>query len=129
MIKCLLVRLDGTPQSASALPFARLLARQSQGRMALVRIVDPVDLTPQEHIDELSLVLGYLQRIASELQSSGVEVGVGVSTGEVCARSSAWPPSSTLMPWWWQRMRVRSSNSWIPARPFDLCHRAVYQFL
>ena len=40
MFRRLLVPLDGTPQSASALPFARVLAGASGGRLILTRVVE-----------------------------------------------------------------------------------------
>jgi nucleotide-binding universal stress UspA family protein len=83
MFKRLLVPLDGTPQSASALPFARVLAGTSGGRLILVQVVEPWKLTPDERLEQPRLVLERLERIAEELHASGLEVNVQVSTGEV----------------------------------------------
>jgi nucleotide-binding universal stress UspA family protein len=83
MFKRLLVPLDGTPQSASALPFARVLAGTSGGRLVLMQVVEPWKLSPEERIERPRLVLGHLERIAEELHASGLEVAVRVSTGEV----------------------------------------------
>jgi len=83
MFKRLLVPLDGTPQSASALPFARVLAGASNGRLILVQVVEPWKLTPDERLEQPRLVLQRLRRVADELHASGLEVNVQVSTGEV----------------------------------------------
>ncbi|HUE75907.1 MAG TPA: universal stress protein, partial [Chloroflexota bacterium] len=65
----LLVPLDGTTESAAALPFARTLAREGGLDIALVRVIAPPHANSTE--SDLNDATDYLERVASELERDG----------------------------------------------------------
>jgi hypothetical protein len=64
MFKTLILPLDGPPQSNVALPFARLLAQASHGRLVLVRVLDSAVLSPDARVEQQRLATEQLKRIA-----------------------------------------------------------------
>jgi nucleotide-binding universal stress UspA family protein len=73
MFKTILVPLDGTAQSAAALPLARALARVSNSRVVLIRVA----ASPAEREEAEA----YLRRVAEELARSELTVTTTVSIG------------------------------------------------
>ncbi len=81
MFKSLLVPLDESPGSAAALPLARAVARATQAKITLLRVVpDWQPGTPRPASIEAS---AYLDRIVPELVSAGLDVAAVVRGGEV----------------------------------------------
>ncbi|HEY3063581.1 MAG TPA: universal stress protein [Chloroflexota bacterium] len=82
MFDQILVPLDGTPQSAAALPLARTLAEACHGQVVLIRVApSPLDR------DEAAR---HLVRIARELEASGVAVTTEVCCGVDVAPQLLW---------------------------------------
>src|SRR6266508_798586 len=73
MIKHILVPLDGTPQSNSALPLTRTLARATGASVTLLRVRLPGEDRQQ---------LAALQRVEAELSSSDIQVNSVVRDGD-----------------------------------------------
>ncbi len=82
MFDQILVPLDGTPQSAAALPLARALAQACHGHVVLIRVAP----APRER-DEAT---EYLVRIARELETSDVAVATEVCSGVDVASQLLW---------------------------------------
>ncbi len=72
MFEHVLVPLDGTPQSAAALPLARTVALATGGTIRLLRVIVPQVQGFDE--PEPAATERYLTQIAAELASSGVRV-------------------------------------------------------
>jgi nucleotide-binding universal stress UspA family protein len=72
MFERLLVPLDGTSQSAAALPLARTVALATGGTLRLLRVIEPQVRGVDE--PEPAATERYLARIAAELAPSGVRV-------------------------------------------------------
>jgi nucleotide-binding universal stress UspA family protein len=83
LFKTLLVPLDGTSESSTALPFAIVLARRCGARLVLLRVVDSSVPAYAERRPGTSAALDSLSQIAEEVYQSGIEAEVRVSTGEV----------------------------------------------
>lgn len=91
MYKHLMVPLDRSPFSESALPYARAVARQFNSKITLVSILEPLSPTAAEwaaHMAEMMLemrntararTLQYLDGIKAELQAEGFEVEIHVA--------------------------------------------------
>ncbi len=83
MFKKLLVPLDGTPESAAALPLARAVARATAAELALLRVVPPwLPGTPEPASVQAS---AYLEKVGRELRADGHPVDVAVRDGEAPA--------------------------------------------
>ena len=82
MFRNLLVPLDGSAESAAALPAARTLARGGRASITLLRVVPPEDGMPHglEHrpLDQAAAALG---EVAAELRGAGLEVATLVRRG------------------------------------------------
>jgi nucleotide-binding universal stress UspA family protein len=77
MFNRILVPLDGSPQSAAALPLARTIAHVSSGTVELVRVVpsfSEATVRRDAHV--------YLSRIGEELAAGNVRVAVTVREGD-----------------------------------------------
>jgi nucleotide-binding universal stress UspA family protein len=81
MFKRVLVPLDGTPQSAAALPPARAVAVATGGTLRLLRVILPQVEGPDE--PEPAATERSLARIAAELAPSGVPVETVVRQSDV----------------------------------------------
>jgi nucleotide-binding universal stress UspA family protein len=77
MFKKLLVPLDGTPQSATALIPARTLARALEASMVLLRVVAADAPDAEARVAQVGL-----DRVAEELREAGVAVETQVRRGE-----------------------------------------------
>src|SRR5215216_8090432 len=82
MFDQILVPLDGTPQSAAALPLARALAQACHGQIVLIRVA----AAPHE-CDEAAR---YLVRIARELEKGDVAVVTEVCSAVEVAAQLLW---------------------------------------
>jgi len=71
----LLVPLDGSPVSESALPFAEAIAHRAQATIALVRAVHTQSLPVIEHAER------YLEALGEQLASRGLTIETGVPFG------------------------------------------------
>lgn len=77
MFRSILVPLDGSPQSAVALPAARTMARATGARISLLHVVADQASTL------VNLERGRLERIADELRGADLTVDTAVLDGEV----------------------------------------------
>jgi nucleotide-binding universal stress UspA family protein len=83
MLKNILVPLDGSPASEAALPFAQALARRASATVTLVRAVSGRGLS-NDAAGQLRAVTEaeeYLARLATSLESNGLDVQIGVPFG------------------------------------------------
>jgi nucleotide-binding universal stress UspA family protein len=99
MFKTMLVPLDGSKRAEAILPYVEDLARQSQGKLILLQVIDPWaygSVAPSGALpvlyDELVKELiqqaeTYLARIQKDLSSQGIEakarVGVGSAVSQI----------------------------------------------
>jgi nucleotide-binding universal stress UspA family protein len=81
MFKKLLAPLDGTPQAAAALPFARLLANTEHSEVALLQVL-PAGTLPFNGQASEADAMETLQRIATELGGAGLPVQTLVRHGD-----------------------------------------------
>jgi nucleotide-binding universal stress UspA family protein len=80
MLAKLIVPLNGSPESAIALPLARAVAESTGARLCLVRVILPQVEGPLS--DEAVEAATYLTRIADELRAGGVRVETLVCQGD-----------------------------------------------
>jgi nucleotide-binding universal stress UspA family protein len=80
MFANILVPLDGTPQSNTALPLARLVAKATGGTISLLRVIKPSEGP------SAASVLEDVERIAKELAAAEVPVNSAVREGQETAR-------------------------------------------
>lgn len=101
MFKTILVPLDGSKRAEAILPYVEDLARQSQGRLVLLQVIDPwsySSVAPNGALPSLydSLIEQlrqnaetYLAAIKADLLSQGIEVkarvGVGSAVNQIMA--------------------------------------------
>ncbi len=78
MFNKILVPLDGTPESAVALPLARTVARATGGEIVLVQVVPSTPGTARE----AEGARAYLERIVHELAADGPPVTTAVPAGD-----------------------------------------------
>ena len=99
MFKTILVPLDGSKRAETILPYVEDLARQSQGRLVLLQVIDPWaygSVAPSGELPVLydDLVKGLLQEaqaylagIQGDLLSAGIEAktraGVGSAVNQI----------------------------------------------
>jgi nucleotide-binding universal stress UspA family protein len=77
----MLVPLDGSPQAAAALPFARALAGAGSARLVLVRVVEDPSSIPPIRSNEARAATTYLLRIAAELGGGALSIETRVLIG------------------------------------------------
>ena len=86
MFKTILVPLDGSELAEKALPYAKLLAQKSSGRIELVRAVEVHAAMPHDGIEKTlearQLAATELAAIAAELRRDGPETAEHVYDGE-----------------------------------------------
>lgn len=81
MFKRILVPLDGTPESAVALPLARTVARATGGRISLLRVASG---RPSVDVHEATAAAQeYLNAVADELGRDELGASCSVRTGDV----------------------------------------------
>jgi nucleotide-binding universal stress UspA family protein len=83
MFTRILVPLDGTADSATALPPARTMAEATGGELILLRVVSPRGFAPSSPVLEEART--YLAGIAAELAKGGTRVNVVVREGDDAA--------------------------------------------
>jgi nucleotide-binding universal stress UspA family protein len=80
MFSTILVPLDGSPESNVSLPLARSLAQSSDGSLWLLRVATESAL-PGDHVATHEVGQS-IERIASELASSGIDVHPVIREGD-----------------------------------------------
>ena len=81
MFNKILVALDGSPETASALLTARTLALAGNGRIVLLRVVPP-KLDPREQQECAFEAATYLERCKSELKRFALQIRTHAPVGE-----------------------------------------------
>ncbi len=101
MFKTILVPLDGSKRAEAILPYVEEMARQNQGRLVLLQVIDPwaydsgvsgeelPDLYDELIKHLLQDAEAYLARIQGDLQSRGIETHIRAVSGAAVSQIMA----------------------------------------